>query len=116
MKMTQVYQVWSLNVSASQTLRCQRSMRQFDTIMAYLTPSPFRIKVDRIFSGSNSTLTGNTVSCHVEFIECDNHLRDKRFFVSFLLSKPVHAVIIFYYVSRIICGNTPNARSISYKC
>ena len=30
----------------------ERSMRQFNTISAYLTPSPFRIKADRIFSGS----------------------------------------------------------------
>ena len=28
---------------------CQRSMRQLYTIMAYLTPSPFRIKADRTF-------------------------------------------------------------------
>ena len=32
----------------------------------------------RIFSGSNFTLTGNTVSCHVEFIACDYLLRAKR--------------------------------------
>ena len=46
-------------------------MRQFNTISAYLTPSQFRIKADRIFSGSNFTVMGNTVSCHVEFIVRD---------------------------------------------
>ena len=40
----------------------ERSMRQFNTISAYLTPSPFRIKADRIFSCLNFTVIGNTVS------------------------------------------------------
>ena len=53
-------------------------MRQFNTITAYLIPSPFRIKADRIFSGSNFTVTGNTVSCHDEFIACAFLLRAKR--------------------------------------
>ena len=45
-------------------------MRQFNTITAYLIPSPLGIKADRIFNGSNFTITGNTVFCHVEFIAC----------------------------------------------
>ena len=53
-------------------------MRQFYTITAYLIPSLFRIKADRIFIGSNFTLTGNTVSCHVEFIACVDQLRANR--------------------------------------
>ena len=57
------------------SLPSKRSMRQLNTITAYLTPSPFRIKADRIFSFSNFTLTGNTVSCHVEFIACNYLLR-----------------------------------------
>ena len=48
-----------------------RSMRQFNTISAYLTPSPFRIKADRIFSGSNFTVMGNTLCCRVELIVRD---------------------------------------------
>ena len=53
-------------------------MRQFNTITAYLIPSLFRIKADRIFIGSNFTVTGNTVFCHVEFIACAYLLRAKR--------------------------------------
>ena len=56
----------------------KRSMRQFNTITAYLIPSLFRIKADRIFIGSNFTVTGNTVFCHVEFIACAYLLRAKR--------------------------------------
>ena len=88
-------------------------MRQFNTITAYLIPSPFRIKAGRIFSGSNFTVTGNTVSCKVEVIACAYLLRAKRLSQ---FSKPVHAVIIFHYESRIICGNIPKARTILYKC
>ena len=56
----------------------KRGMRQFNTIMAYLIPSPFRIKADRIFNGLNFTVMGNTVSCHVEFIASAYLLRAKR--------------------------------------
>ena len=56
----------------------ERSMRKINTITAYLIPSPFRIKADRVFSGSNFTVTGNTVSCNVEFIACAYLLGAKR--------------------------------------
>ena len=39
----------------------QKSMRQLNTITAYLTPSPFRMKADCTLSGSNFTVRRNTV-------------------------------------------------------
>ena len=93
----------------------KRSMRKFNTITAYLIPSLFRIKADRIFIGSNCTVTGNTVFCHVEFIACAYQLRAKRL-SHFSFRIPICLMIIFYYESRIIYGNIPKARSISYKC
>ena len=59
-------------------LHLYKSMRQFNAISAYLIPSRFRIKADRIFSVSNFTVTGNTVPCHVEFIVCAYLLRAYR--------------------------------------
>ena len=38
----------------------KRSMRKFNSITAYLIPSLFRIKADRIFIGSNFAVTGNS--------------------------------------------------------
>ena len=102
----------------------QRSMWQFNAITAYLIPSLFRIKADRICSGSNFTVTGNTAPCHVEFIACAYLLRAKRLShfsfrspicrdnilvwieIIFLLNFQVLASICYLWVNSLLCSDS----------
>ena len=79
-------------------------MRQFNTITAYLILSLFRIKADRIFSGSNFTVKGFAM---LSILHVLTHLE-----LNVCLISPfeaLYAVIIFYYESIFICGNLPKA-------